>query len=243
MSMEKLLIDVSHHNGSIDFGAVGSDPQGISGVIIRAGFGRYVSQKDKRFEKNYSGAEAAGLDAGAYWYSYATNTNEALSEAKACVKIISGKKFSYPIYFDIEDKCQLYLSKAVCSDMVKTFCGYLEEHGFFAGVYSYDSFFSSNLSEEIPKRYSAWVARINSAVGGVYIPGGVSGGVPGGSPGSVPGSAPGCVSIIKPSHCKNYAVHQYSWKGSVTGIKGDVDMNLCYKNFPSIIHKNGLNGY
>jgi GH25 family lysozyme M1 (1,4-beta-N-acetylmuramidase) len=230
MSMEKLLIDVSHHNGNIDFDAVKSDPQGIAGVIIRAGFGRYVSQKDKRFDKNYSGAESVGLDAGAYWYSYATSVNEALSEAKACVKVISGKKFSYPIYFDIEDKCQLYLTKAVCSDIVKTFCGYLEEHGYFAGVYSYDSFFSSNLSEDIPKRFSAWVARINSSAPG--------GGL-GGSLGSVPGNA----AIIKPSHCTNYAVHQYSWKGSVAGIKGDVDMNLCYKNFPSLIKKGNFNGH
>jgi GH25 family lysozyme M1 (1,4-beta-N-acetylmuramidase) len=230
MSMEKLLIDVSHHNGNIDFGAVKADPQGIEGVIIRAGFGRYVSQKDKRFEKNYAGAESVGLDAGAYWYSYATNRNEALTEAKACVKVISGKKFSYPIYFDIEDKCQLYLSKAVCSDMVKTFCDYLEEHGCFAGVYSYDSFFSSNLSEDIPKRYSAWVARINSqAPGGVYIPGGVC--------------SPGGAAIIKPSHCKTYAMHQFSWKGAVAGVKGDVDLNLCFKDFPSVILKNGLNGF
>ncbi|MDR0987653.1 MAG: glycoside hydrolase family 25 protein [Ruminococcus sp.] len=213
--MEKLLIDVSHHNGNIDFAKVKADSAGIDGVIIRAGFGRYVSQKDKRFDKNVTGALDAGMDIGAYWYSYATNKNEALLEAKACVKIIAGKKFSYPIYFDIEDKCQLYLSKECCSEMVKTFCDYLELKGFFAGVYSYDSFFASNLSEDIPKRYSAWVARINSSG----------------------------KEVIKPSHCKAYAMHQYSWCGKVEGIKGDVDMNLCFKNFPAIMKTKKLNGF
>ncbi|MDR0903125.1 MAG: glycoside hydrolase family 25 protein [Ruminococcus sp.] len=215
MTKEKLLIDVSHHNDNIDFAKVKADPQGVSGVIIRAGFGRYVSQKDKRFDKNYAGASSAGLDVGTYWYSYATNKNEALSEAKACAKIIAGKKFSYPVYFDIEDKCQLYLPKEVCSDMVKTFCDYLEERGFFAGVYSYDSFFSSNLKTDIPKRYSAWVARVNSAG----------------------------ASVIKPTHCKVYAMHQYSWNGAVSGIKGSVDMNLCFKDFPAIMASKGINGF
>ena len=62
-------IDVSVHNGKIDWQKVRAD--GIGFVIIRAGCGRLASQKDDRFEEKYAGAKAAGIPVGAYWYSYA----------------------------------------------------------------------------------------------------------------------------------------------------------------------------
>ena len=46
-------IDVSVHNGSIDWNRVKND--GISFAILRAGYGKLVSQKDKKFEDNYNG--------------------------------------------------------------------------------------------------------------------------------------------------------------------------------------------
>jgi GH25 family lysozyme M1 (1,4-beta-N-acetylmuramidase) len=208
LSMTK-LIDVSHHNGAIDWAKVASDPQKIGGVIIRAGYGRVSSQRDKCFEKNYCGAKKAGLPVGAYWYSYATTTTDARAEAKACMRVIAGKTFDYPVYFDIEDKCHLPLSKAVCSDIVRAFCDCLEEHRYFAGVYSFDSFFGSNLESGIPARYTAWAARVER---------------------------------VKPKYCKPCAAWQYSWKGKVNGIDGDVDLNEFYKDFPGVIRKAGLNG-
>lgn len=53
------VIDVSKHNGTIDFKAVKAS--GIYGVIIRAGYGRSISQKDPTFEKYYKDAKDAGL--------------------------------------------------------------------------------------------------------------------------------------------------------------------------------------
>ena len=55
-------IDVSSWQGVIDYRKVKTS--GVSFVIIRAGFGREVSQKDNCFEQNYSAAKAAGLDVG-----------------------------------------------------------------------------------------------------------------------------------------------------------------------------------
>ena len=63
-------IDVSVHNGNIDFQKVKA--AGYDFVILRAGYGREITQKDSTFEKNYKNAKAAGLQVGAYWYSYAT---------------------------------------------------------------------------------------------------------------------------------------------------------------------------
>ena len=51
------------------------------------------------------------------------------------------------------------------------------------------------------------------------------------------------VENIKPTHCKNVGMWQYSWKGFVPGISGDVDMNICYKDYPTSIRKQGLNGF
>jgi GH25 family lysozyme M1 (1,4-beta-N-acetylmuramidase) len=154
------VIDVSHHNGNIDWERVRSDPKNIAGAILRAGYGRVSSQRDKCFDRNFREAKKAGLPVGVYWYSYATTTTDARAEAKACMRVISGKKLDYPVYFDIEDKCHIPLSKAVCSDIVRAFCDCLEEHRYFAGVYSFDSFFNTNLETNIPERYSAWVARV-----------------------------------------------------------------------------------
>ena len=57
-------IDVSAHNGIIDWEKVRAD--GISFAILRAGFGKLAKQKDERFEDNYAGAKAAGIPVGAY---------------------------------------------------------------------------------------------------------------------------------------------------------------------------------
>lgn len=153
------FIDVSEHNGDVDFRKVKS--AGYGGVIIRAGFGRLDSQVDKKFEVNYANAKRANLRVGAYWYSYATNTNEAQQEAKACLKVIKGKQFDFPIYFDIEDKCQLELKKYACTEIIKTFCNEMERNKYWVGIYSFDSFFGSHIDESLQKRYATWVARVD----------------------------------------------------------------------------------
>ena len=72
------FIDVSAHNGNVDFSKIKS--AGYDGVIIRAGFGKLSSQVDKKFDVNYANAKRANLRVGVYWYSYATTVNEAKQE-------------------------------------------------------------------------------------------------------------------------------------------------------------------
>ena len=91
-------IDVSRWQGSIDWTKVKTDF-----CIIQAGFGREASQKDIRFDENYSGCKAAGIPCGAYWYSYATSEDEARKEAAVCLDILKGRQFEYPIYYDVEE--------------------------------------------------------------------------------------------------------------------------------------------
>lgn len=149
-------IDVSRYQGSIDFKKVKS--AGIEFVIIRAGYGRYASQKDPCFEENYKGAKAVGLKVGAYWYSYAVSSADAVLEAKACMEVIKGKKFDYPIYFDLEEQSQFAKGREFCDNLVRSFCGELEKNDYFAGLYISRSPLQNYISDSIAKRYALWIA-------------------------------------------------------------------------------------
>lgn len=200
-------IDVSKYQGNIDFESVKKD--GIGFVIIRAGYGREVSQKDTCFESNYANAKAACLPVGAYWYSYAESVEDAIKEANACLEVISGKQFEYPIYFDLEEQAQFAKGKEHCSTLVKAFCDTLEKAGYFAGLYISRSPLQTHITEEVAKRYSLWVAEYAS----------------------------------KCNYDGAYDMWQHSSKGSVDGIQGNVDLDWCYKDFPTIIKNGGFNGF
>lgn len=147
-------IDVSRHQGVIDWGKVKTDF-----AILRAGYGKVVSQKDTRFEANYSGAKAAGIPVGAYWYSYAKSAAEARQEAAVCLQAIKGKQFEFPIYFDIEDGTQAKLGKAVLTAMCEAFCEELEKAGYFAGVYANTDWFKNRLDHaKLAAKYTIWLA-------------------------------------------------------------------------------------
>ena len=102
-------IDVSTHQGNIDWSKVAQS--GVQFAILRAGYGRESSQKDSRFESYYVEAKAAGIPVGAYWYSYAMSPEEARQEAEACLEVLRGKRYEYPIYYDVEEKDTLNLGK------------------------------------------------------------------------------------------------------------------------------------
>lgn len=146
-------IDVSYAQGAIDWSKVDVDF-----AIIRAGYGREISQKDRRFEKNYAGCKSNNIPVGCYWYSYALTPEEAKKEAAVCLEVIKGKTFEYPIYFDIEESAQAKLSQAQISEICKAFCDVLEAAGYWVGIYSYASLLSSKLTDAVKKRYAIWVA-------------------------------------------------------------------------------------
>ncbi len=149
-------IDVSVHQGEIDWKKVKADS--VDFAIIRAGYGRELSQKDTQFEKNYAGCKSNSIPVGAYWYSYALSTEDAKKEAETCLKAIDNKVFEYPIYFDIENKTQLALSEELLQKITIAFCDELEASGYWVGIYSFKSFLESNFTPEILKRYAVWVA-------------------------------------------------------------------------------------
>ena len=201
-------IDVSRYQGDIDWKKVKAS--GIDFVMIRAGYGMEDDQVDLKFHDNIKGAQVAGLDCGIYWYSYAMNTKEALREAKLCHKTIDGYKLTYPVAFDIEDPSQKSLSKKEMTDIVDTFCGYMEKQGYYVTIYSYASILNDRLNSSLYDKYDVWVAHTG---------------------------------VSKPSFSRSYGMWQYSWKGSIKGIKGDVDQDHSYVSYPEIIRKYKLNGF
>lgn len=208
-------IDVSHNNGTIDWGLVKATGK-VDFAILRTGYGvKSPKQIDREFERNYAECKRLKIPVGAYHYSYADSVDRAIEEAEFCLELIGGKQFEYPIFLDIEEKVHNKMSKEDNTEIVKAFCGELEKSGYWAGVYSFDSFFSDKLDTSIPKRYAAWVARVPSS-----------------------GNA-----IITPKNSENMGIHQYSWKGTINGIKGDVDLDECYRDYPTAIKKAGKNGY
>ncbi|MBR2284801.1 MAG: glycoside hydrolase family 25 protein [Ruminococcus sp.] len=154
-------VDVSRYQSTIDWKR--AKAAGVDFAIIQAGYGRYASQKDSCFDMNVVNAQAAGVDCGVYWYSYATTPQDALLEAEACYEVIKKYDFTYPLYYDVEESSQQRLSAATVSAIVDTFCSAMEQKGYFVGVYSYAYFLESKVYKNVLDKYDVWVAQYASS--------------------------------------------------------------------------------
>ena len=146
-------IDVSRHQGAIDWAKVKADF-----AIIKAGGGKYISQKDPKFEANYAGCKAHGIPCGAYWFSYAITPAEAEAEAHVFIEAIAGKQFEFPVYLDIETNKALTTGKKNVSAIIKAFCTVMEKAGYWCGVYASRAHVQSYFDDECKNRYSLWIA-------------------------------------------------------------------------------------
>ena len=192
-------IDVSKHNGTIDWAKVKA--AGVQFAMLRAGYGRYDNQKDERFESNYKGATAAGIPVGAYHYSYATTAEQAKQEAEVFLGWIKGKNLTYPVAFDIENKKQANLGVSLISDIIRAFCETVEAAGYYVVVYANKDWLTNRIDADYKSRYDIWLAQWTS----------------------------------QPTYTGSYGMWQYTSDGAVDGIAGMVDMNIAYKDYPSII--------
>ena len=154
-------IDVSEHQGHIDWAKVAKD--GVQFAVIRAGYGRELSQKDDYFEQNYTAAKKAGIQVGAYWYSYADSVKRAEEEAKTCLKVLEGKKFDLPIFFDQEyEKSILALSSKTRTDIILKFLEIIQAAGRKCGLYSSTNFITTKLQASRLRQYPLWIAEYGS---------------------------------------------------------------------------------
>ena len=155
-------IDVSAYQTSIDY-----KNTGVNFAILRAGYGKLSSQKDKLFDTHYNGFKNAGIPVGAYWYSYAMSEDEARQEAKACIEVLKNTKLEYPVYYDVEEKKQYSLGKTKVTAIIKAFCDELERAGYWVGIYTNTSWYNSVIDASIKNRYALWIAHWNVAKPGI----------------------------------------------------------------------------
>ena len=150
-------IDISYHNGEIDFSKVKSQ---VDFIIIRSGYGtKTTDSKEVKFDIYYEEAKKNNIPVGTYWYCYATTTEEALLEAKTFLNKVKGKKFEYPIFYDIEERKILNQGKKNVSKIAKTFLEEVEKNGYLVGIYSSASFLENLFDDEIKEKYIIWVAQ------------------------------------------------------------------------------------
>lgn len=155
---QKFGIDVSHWQGDFNFARAKSN-EGIEFAILKAGGGDAGLYKDSKFEANYEKCEDCGLPKGAYFYGNAKSVAEAKKEAEYFISILSGKKYEYPVFYDVEGKMITDNDRATLTEIVKAFCSTMEAAGYWVGIYSSESFFNSEMNDGELTRYSHWVAR------------------------------------------------------------------------------------
>ena len=198
--MELKIIDVSTHQGNIDWAKV---KKHIDGAIIRCGYGSdYSHQDDKRFVQNVEACIQHCIPFGVYIYSYAKTINEAKSEAAHVLRLLEPYKnnLSYPVYYDLEEAG----TEKGAVERAIVFGEIIESKGYWCGIYANQYWWQTYLKNGLD-RFTKWVAKYSDSK-----PSGISG---------------------------TYDMWQYSSKGYVPGIEGNVDMNVCYKDFPAAIKK------
>ncbi len=198
-------IDVSSHNGSIDWNAVAES--GVEYVIIRCGYRGYgsgVLVEDSRYRTNIKGALNAGLKVGVYFFSQALDEIEAVEEASMVLNAISGYQITFPIFLDVEysntskngraDALSVSQRTAVCN----AFCKTITNAGYRAGIYANKDWLYNHIdTSQFPSSTKIWLAQYAKT----------------------------------PNYSGRYEMWQYSCTGSISGIKGNVDLNMSYLGY------------
>lgn len=205
-------IDVSSYQGVIDWKQV--KESGISSAILKVI--RKDLRPDKCFEENYINAIKAGVNIiGYYNYSYATTKEKAITDAKAVLSVLSGRKGV--IWLDIEDKSQQGLGNTIV-DIINEYGAVIKSAGYDFGVYSGMSFYNSFIK---PYKLQIncdkfWIARYYNGYNKMSL-----------------SNEPNEQYNPKSSTGLNLYGWQYTSCGIVPGINGNVDINIIYGNTTS----------
>ena len=196
-------IDVSEHQGDIDWNAVKN--AGIEFAIIRIGYRTYGGGEitlDTTFEQNLRNADAAGIKTGVYFFSQAIDPEEAIEEADAVIDAIRPYNITYPVIFDWEliigDSARTdAMTVDNLADACISFCERVKSAGYTPMIYQNKN--TTMFKLDLPKLqdYDFWLAEYGD----------------------------------KPTYYYDYQMWQYSSTGKVPGINGEVDMNISFKDY------------
>ncbi len=201
LNKNDIVIDVSHHNGVIDWAKVAKDPLQIKGAILKATEG--ATGKDNKLAANIGGCVRNALKWGAYHFATWNNENEVLDatqEANHFLDTIQSQESIYgkpslPLVLDIESNTAIPYTKQEMVDFVSAFVGTIKAAGYDVAIYGSPGFLNSYLPTNHPfTDLKLWIADYTGSIN------------------PVPG-------------WKQIWMHQYTEKGSVQGIAGTTDMN------------------
>ena len=165
-------IDVSEHQGEIDWEAVKAD--GVTFAILRVGYGGdYSDQDDKCFSYNVSECERLGIPYGVYLYSYAYDSASARSEARHVLRLLKGHTPSYPVYYDLEYTSNGYpagndgngavnVSNDDLNNFATIFCNAISEAGYTPGIYANLTWWNNYLTDSCFSQWERWIAQYNN---------------------------------------------------------------------------------
>ena len=204
-------IDVSGFQKEIDWTAVKKSGQ-AEFAIIRAGTtlnnDTETFYNDARFEENYSGAKNAGIKIGLYYYCGATTKEGFVNCANDMIEYLNGKTAEYPVYIDVEaSQTQMNMGKATLTEYLISALDIIKNAGYKAGVYASQSWFTSYIDKAALQSagYEIWQARWPSATS--------------------------AVDPLGYDESANCGIWQYSSKGSISGINGNVDVDVSYIDY------------
>lgn len=195
-------IDVSRWNGKIDWKTVAN--YGMGFAILR------ITEKgnivDSTFESNYKDCIENKIPVGVYKYSYATTIAQIEDEANVVIKTLNKRKLDYPVFLDIEDKCQENLSDSLMMKMIEAFRAIIIKAGYKFGIYCGYSWYQYQLPEGA-KKYDCWVARYpNNDTGELQ-------------------------ERLRVSASSGVIGWQYSSKATIPGIPTKTDRSVFYKDY------------
>ena len=158
---------------------------------------------DTSFEHNYKGCKSNGILIGGYKYSYALTPAQAIDEAEDVISVLGGRGLDFPIFYDLEWSQQRSLGKQAIENIAVAFLTRIKKAGYKVGIYCNLDWYNNVLTDAL-KQYDCWIARY-------------------------PASDNGSVQErLRPNAGVGW---QYSSKGKVPGISGNVDMDVFYKDY------------
>ena len=159
-------LDVSRYQGKITLdGWRKVKSAGYKGVMLKTvSTNRKLSKRadglyiDPTFEDNYRNARAAGLDVGAYYYTYATSEAMADAELALLRQAVYGKEFSLPVCVDVEENKLKQLSTLDLSNLAAYALEQVERMGFYAQLYTYTGYKYELDMARLSSRWDVWLA-------------------------------------------------------------------------------------
>ncbi len=200
---ERLGIDVSHHNGGINWAKVAQ--AGKTFAILKCQYESASHRKDEQFEANYKGAGDNGIMRGVYVYIASHSIANPEADVKSLISNLNGRDLEYGVWLDLEDKSLRAIGKAKIRELVYYYAEAIRSAGYYVGLYCNLDWYNNVIHADLKRDFDFWIARYPRNDTGAY----------------------NAHSTLKPPVSIAVA-WQYSSKGRVGGISGNVDLNVDY---------------